>query len=109
MDDRIGKVLLIYHDEKPTVYARIEAIEPDVKKGWYQVHLLLLTLPPQSITWILRDAYINGTPFTMGGRPVRMEDIPRMAPETTHEEKVQGPEEVASGKSGKVLPFRKGS
>ncbi len=40
-----GDVVLVHHEEKPALYARIEAIGPDVKKDWFQVTLLLLTLP----------------------------------------------------------------
>jgi len=56
-------------------YARIEAIEPDMKKDWYQVTLLFLTIPAQTVTWILREAYIQGELFTMGGQPVRLEKV----------------------------------
>jgi hypothetical protein len=52
---REGDLVLIYHQEKPAVYARIEAIEADVKRDWYQVTLLLLTIPAQTVTWILRE------------------------------------------------------
>ena len=68
-----GDVVLIYYQEKPGVYARIEAIEPDIKKDWYQITLLLLTIPAQTVTWILREEYINGVTFTMGGQPMRLE------------------------------------
>ena len=72
-------VILIYYQDQPAVFARIEAIEPDIKKGWYQVTLLLLTLPTQVVTWILRDSYINGAPFTMGGRSLRLETVERVS------------------------------
>ncbi len=38
----VNDVVLIYLQEKPLSYARIESIEPDHKRGWYQVKLLLL-------------------------------------------------------------------
>ncbi len=71
----INDVVLIYFDENPSVFARIENIEPDIKKNWYHVTILLLTIPMQSVTWILRDEYIAGNTFTMGGRPVRLEVV----------------------------------
>jgi hypothetical protein len=40
-----GDLVLIYFKDEPGVYARIERIEPDIKKEWYQVTLLLLTIP----------------------------------------------------------------
>lgn len=82
-----GDVVLIYFQDEPTVYARIEAIEPDVKKGWYRLNLLMLTLPPQVATWILREEYINGNPFTMGGRSLRIEAVgPAVTPKTFPDE-----------------------
>jgi hypothetical protein len=72
-----GDVVLIHYQDKPMAYARIEAIEPDVKKDWHHVTLLLLTIPLRTVTWILRQAYIDGEPFTMGGQPVRLEKVER--------------------------------
>ncbi len=73
-----GDLVLIYYKDEPGVYARIERIEPDVKKDWYKVTLILLTIPHQVITWILREEYINGQVFTMGGNSMRMEKIERL-------------------------------
>jgi hypothetical protein len=73
-----GDVVLVHQKDKPALYARIEAIGPDVKKDWFQVTLLLLTLPAQVVTWILREEYINGAPFTMGGKPMRLEKVKRI-------------------------------
>ena len=104
---QIGDVVLIYHNDQPSVFARIESIEPDTKKGWYHVTLLLLTLPTQRVTWILRDSYIHGEQFTMGGKPMRLEEVKRIAPDKDRrgagkEEKGRGP-----GKSGKIIPFKR--
>ena len=68
-------VVLIYFEDNPLAFARIEEISPDVKKDWYHVKLLILQLPLQTLTWILRDAYINGTEFTMGGKRMRLEAV----------------------------------
>lgn len=72
---REGDIVLIYHQDKPALYARIEAIEPDVKKDWYRLKLLLLTIPAQAVTWILRDECINGSRFTMNGQSIRLEKV----------------------------------
>jgi hypothetical protein len=32
-------------------------------------------MPPQLVTWILRDVYINGTEFTMNGKRMRLEKV----------------------------------
>lgn len=66
-------VVLIYFEEKPVMFARIEAIWADYKPDWYHVKLLLLQVPLQPVTWILRNAYINGEEFTMNGNRMRME------------------------------------
>jgi hypothetical protein len=68
-------LVLIYVDSKPGFYARIEEISPDVKPGWWQVRLLILTFPLQIFTWILDDFQIEGAAFTMGGTPLRLEDV----------------------------------
>ncbi len=96
--NREGDLILIYYQETPTVYALIESIEPDMKKDWYQVGLLLLTIPAQTVTWILREEYINGTSFTMGGQSMRLEEVKRVS---------QSPEREDTGKPAKVLPFKK--
>ena len=52
--------------------------------------LLMLQVPLQVVTWILRDAYINGNTFTMNGKEMRIEkvvspeapDVPEDTPET---------------------------
>jgi hypothetical protein len=68
-------LVLIHFEDKPLSFARIEAIEPDHKPGWHHVRLLLLQVPVQSVTWILRDAYIDGTEFTMNGKRMRLEKV----------------------------------
>jgi len=68
-------VVLIYYENQPLAFARIEDISPDVKKDWYHVKLLLLQVPLQVITWILRDSYVNGAEFTMGGKRMRLEKV----------------------------------
>ena len=95
-------VVLIYFEEKPTVFARIEAIEPDIKNNWYHVTLLLLTIPTQTVTWILRDTYINGSPFTMGGKPVRLEAVKTDQEDLHKLRNDRGPDGT-----GTVIPFRK--
>ena len=48
-------LVLVYFEDQPLFYARIEDISPDVKKDWYHVKLLVLQVPLQVVTWILRD------------------------------------------------------
>ncbi len=68
----IGDLVAIYIDNKPSVYARIESIEPDLKRHWYQVKFLFLGFPLQEMTWILKEEYLEGSSFTMKDIPVRI-------------------------------------
>ena len=68
-------LVLIYFEDKPLSFARIEDILPDSKPDWYHVKLLLLQIPPQLVTWILRDVYIEGAEFTMDGKRMRLEKV----------------------------------
>ncbi len=68
-------IVLIYMEDKPLVFARIEDIQADHKPGWYHVKLLMLQVPLQVVTWILRDVYIDGETFTMGGKEMRLEKV----------------------------------
>jgi hypothetical protein len=79
-------IVLIYFEDKPLSYARIEKILPDAKPDWYHVRLLLLQFPLQLVTWILRDIYINGDEFTMDGKRIRLEQIEAPRPDRTPSE-----------------------
>ena len=68
-------LVLIYFEDNPLSFARIENILPDSKPDWYHVKLLLLQMPPQLVTWILRDVYISGSEFTMNGKRMRLEKV----------------------------------
>jgi hypothetical protein len=68
-------IVLIHMENQPVSFARIESIAADHKRGWYHVKLLLLQVPIQTATWILRDVYINGEEFTMGGNHMRLEKV----------------------------------
>ena len=46
----IQDIVLIYYEDQPLTFARIEDISADVKPGWYQVKLLLLQMPLQLVT-----------------------------------------------------------
>lgn len=68
-------IVLIYFEDQPLSYARIEQILPDNKPDWYHVKLLMLQVPLQVVTWILRDRYISGNEFTMNGKRMRLERV----------------------------------
>ena len=72
----VNDLVLVHLDRQPAFYARVNEITPDVKRGWHQVELLILTLPPQNVVWILDEHHLQGEEFTMGGRPVQLALVP---------------------------------
>lgn len=76
-------LILIYLDNQPVFFARIENIIPDIKPGWVRMNFLILQVPVSSGEWILLPEYIQGEEFTMGGKKVHIEKVeaPREDPE----------------------------
>ena len=68
-----GDLVLVTVEDTPAFFARIECIGPDVKPDWYQVTLLVLQVPVVEVTWILKEEYLGGASFTMGGKKVVIE------------------------------------
>ena len=91
-------VVLVFIENKPTFFARIENITSDVKKGWWRVKLLILQVPLMVTTWILDNEQIRGADFTMGGTPIRIEKVvaPNIQTETA---KFEQPEEEIKTKA----------
>ena len=73
-------IVLIYFEDRPLSFARIESIQPDAKPDWYHVELLMLQMPLQVVSWILRDVYIDGAEFTMNGKKMRLELVEKPKP-----------------------------
>jgi hypothetical protein len=99
-------LLLIYFEGKPLAFARIESILPDSKKDWYHIKLLLLQIPLQVVTWILKDAYINGAEFTMNGKKMRLEKVESPVepkPSDSQADKETKKEAVRNDKGAKVI------
>ena len=71
----VNDIVLIYLEESPVSFARIESILPDAKKDWYHIKLLMLQIPLQVVTWILKDEYINGDEFLMNGKQMRLKKV----------------------------------
>lgn len=91
----VHDLVLAHIDNKPAFYARIEEITPDVKPGWWNVTLLVLTVPLQVYHWILDESQVNGAPFTMGGTPIVLEKVvspepPKPVPPAEKDEKRKG-------------------
>lgn len=99
-------IVLIHFEDQPLSFARIEEILPDNKPDWYHVKLLMLQIPLQVVTWILRDRYIMGDEFTMNGKRMRLERV--VCPETALEENdlpeaVPGEQPVSSNGKATVI------
>ncbi len=83
-------VLVAAKEPQMLVYALITGIERDRtrKDEWWHVHMQFLTVPPQPMSWTLREEQFTGREvFTMGGeqrfvQAVRL-DAPVKQPETT--------------------------
>ncbi|MFH1033632.1 MAG: hypothetical protein V1806_03925 [Pseudomonadota bacterium] len=106
-----GDIVLIRHKGQPVTYARVEDVGVDVKPGWWQVKLLFLQVPSQEVTWILREEYIDGGEFTMGGDSMRLERLTPAAGLAPPPEPPQPSREGPAGPGGgKVLSLagRKG-
>lgn len=107
---QIHDLVLINVDNNPGFYARVEEIEPDVKPGWWQIKLLVLTFPLQVFTWILDDFQIAGADFTMGGTPLKLEllespvDIERA--EKASAQKALAEQNSADSNSPKVISLQ---
>lgn len=111
---KVGDVVLVYMDNNPAFFARVDELAADVKPGWFQVKLLVLQVPLLTVTWILREAYYNGQEFTMGGRPMRIEKVVAPSeenapskPEDTKKAPARPelvvPKKQKEGKAGKVI------
>jgi hypothetical protein len=72
-------LVLIYLENQPLFFARIENITPDVKPGWVRMKFLILQVPLALGEWILLPEYIQGEEFSMGGKKMRIEKV--VAPE----------------------------
>jgi hypothetical protein len=96
----VGDVVAIYIDNKPSVYARVEAITPDIKPHWLQVRLLFLSFPPQEAMWILREEYLEGSSFTMKDIPIQVMPLAKpgtqQQPSPPQSDRKPGPGEVVS-------------
>ena len=79
---RKNDIVIIYFEDNPVGFARVEDILPDHKKDWYHITLLMLQIPLETVTWILKDIYIEGEEFTMNGNRMRLEKV--VAPDETN-------------------------
>jgi len=115
----IKDIVLIYMEDAPVSFARVEDIVPDHKKDWYQIRLLMLQIPLQVVTWILKAEYINGDVFSMNGKSMRLEkvkapvapidhnDLPETSPENSKDLEPLEPENPPEKNQGNIISFSK--
>jgi hypothetical protein len=71
----------------------------------------MLQIPPQVVTWILRDIYIDGAEFTMNEKRMRLEKVvvPEESPPPDREDKDEKENETKSDKksgTAKVISLK---
>jgi hypothetical protein len=47
-----------------------------MKPGWYNVTFKILIPGYEDLNLTLREEYLNGEEFTVGGNPIRIEEVP---------------------------------
>jgi len=101
-------IVLIYIDDQPISFARIEEIRPDVKKDWFIIKLLMLQVPLQVVSWILKADYINGASFFMNGQKMQLEKVTCPVdedPQAVQEQDSVPEKNSEPGQGGAVLSF----
>lgn len=99
----VNDIVLIYLEDAPVSFARVESILPDAKKDWYHIKLLMLQIPLQAVTWILKGDYINGREFHMNGQKMKLEKV-----ESPREDlQIKKPESVPDKKIAKDMRSKK--
>jgi len=71
----VGQVILVYIEEEPGFFARVERVQQDQKKGWWQMTFLVLTVPLKTMSWILDDEQMRGQVFTMNGVAMQIKQV----------------------------------
>lgn len=100
---RENDIVLIHMEETPVAFARIESISPDYKKDWYHIKLLMLQVPLQVVVWTLKDIYINGGEFFMGGKKMKLEVVECPEEQEPSDPGGEDPEEDSSKSRGKIV------
>jgi len=108
----LNDVVLLYLEDTPVSFARVESILPDGKKDWYHVRLLMLQIPMQVVSWILKNDYINGHEFFMNGKKMRLEKVespvenfPISPAATRNKTKTKKTSEPEQEKQGSIISF----
>lgn len=99
-----GEVILVYIDNEPAFFARVEKVVPDHKKNWWQMTFLILSIPLKTMTWILDDEQMRGQNFTMNAVPMQIKKVEAPEAEHFHEKQTRVAEESETkNESGNVI------
>lgn len=60
-------VCIIYVNDLPQGFIRIESIESDIKPGWYSVKFIELLFPIKVNTWKIDEEHLKGADINMKG------------------------------------------
>lgn len=101
----VNDIVLVYKEDVPQFFARVENISDDIKPGWFHLTLLVLTIPVQQVTWILKDIYIDGTEFSMEGNKMRIEKIVAPTKADTLSDETSKKNETEEKDNGKIISF----
>jgi hypothetical protein len=95
-------VCMMYVNQFPDCFVRINHMWPDEKKGWWKVNFNRLQIPLVMATWILDENQIRGGEFTMNNVPIRLQlmPIPVIAEEPPKEEPPAKPNHLKAVKTG---------
>ena len=96
-------IILVYYENRPAFFARVENIYPDIKPGWWRIKLLILQIPVIVATWILDNDQIQGAEFTMNGIPMRIEKIEIPQKTTVNLEKKNADQSQSKNQKARIL------
>lgn len=74
-------VAIIYVQEIPSGFIRIDDVQPDDKQGWWLITFTKLEFPLQAMTWKLDDDHVNGGDIFMKGVRIKIQAIQRVKTE----------------------------
>jgi hypothetical protein len=90
-------ISIFYSENRPLFYVYTEDIVADVKPDWWSCTFIALVPEPFRFTLLLREEYLYGKEFTMGGipkviKPLKDIDI-KSAPTQSMKDEKEKPEE----------------
>lgn len=68
-------VCIIYVNDLPQGFIRIESIESDIKPGWYSVKFIELLFPIKVNTWKIDEEHLKGADINMKGFTFKLQPL----------------------------------